>query len=269
MRKMLELLGRAIVPFAALHGLLAGDERPLVRDAVFAGLLLALGAGTALALVRPWIAPAEPVAEIEIGGAVVPTGEPRPEALLRAARSALRTEVVLTGPDLEHRTTWAELGAEVEMESLGRVLVELAKRNSPAARHHRRTVPDGQRAGIGLPVSLVSDGALESVVALKEIIDRAPQNARFDLASGVVLPDESGRSLDAYRTLARLDAALAAGETRVEAAIEEVPARVTRGELQGIETGTVVGFFETPYSRMRKDRDRTHNLSLAASMLDG
>jgi hypothetical protein len=269
MRNPREILRRVTAPFAALAGLLSGDERPLVRDAALAALLLVLGAGAGLALARPWSTPAEPVGEIEIGGAVVPTGEPRPEALLRAAREVLRTEVVLTGPDLEHRTTWAALGAEVDMESLGRILLDLARRDSPAARHHRREVPDGRRAGIGLPVSLVSDGALESVVALKEIIDRAPQNARFDLASGVVLPDESGRSLDAYRTLARLDAALAAGETRVEAAIEEVPARVTRGELQGIETGTVVGFFETPYSRMRKDRDRTHNLSLAASMLDG
>jgi vancomycin resistance protein YoaR len=253
----------------ALHGLLAGTERPVVRDAAFAVLLLVLGAFAALAIVRPWVTPAGPVAEIAIGGAVVPTGDPRPEALLGAAREVLRTEVALRGPDLEHRTTWAELGAEVEMESLGRVLAGLAEEDSPAARHHRRTVADGRRAEIPLPVSLASDGALESVVALKETIDRAPQSARFDFTSGVIVPEQAGRTLDAHRTLARLDVALAAGETRVDVAIEEVPARVTRDGLLGIETGAVVGFFETPYSRMRKDRDRTYNLGLAASMLDG
>ncbi len=269
MKKPRELLRRAAGPWVALIGLLSDEKRPVARNATLAGLLLALGIFAGLALTRPWITPAEPVAEIVIGGVTVPTGDPRPQALLRAAREVLRTEVLLHGPDLERRTTWAELGAEVEMESLGRILRDLAQRDSPAARHHRRTVPEGRRAEIRLPISLVSDGAMESVVALKEMVDRAPQSARFDFASGVVAPEETGRTLDVHQTLARLDAALAAGQNRIELAIEEVPARVTRDELLGIETGTVVGFFETPYSRMRKDRDRTYNLGLAASMLDG
>jgi vancomycin resistance protein YoaR len=268
--KTLHDLGRRVAAaLEALAGLLSGTERPLVRDAVFAALLLLLGAGAGLFVARPWVTPAEPVAGIEIGGVVVPAGEARPEPLLRAAREVLRTEVLLTGPGVEHRTTWAQLGAEVEMDSLGRILVELARRDSPAAAHHRRAVRHGERAAIGLPISLVSDGALESVLALKETIDREPKNARFDFGSGAVTPEEAGRALDVHRTLARLDAALAAGENRVEAAVAEVPAHVTRDELLGMGVEAVVGFFETPYSRMRKDRDRTHNLELAASMLDG
>jgi len=48
-----------------------------------------------------------------------------------------------------------------------------------------------------------------------------------------------------------------------------VQAKVVRSDLEGIEVGEIAGFYETPYSRQLKDQDRTHNVKLGASLLDG
>ncbi len=242
---------------------------PAVRDGLIALAVFLLGALSALIIAAPWKTPAPPVPEVEIGGVGVSSGEARPEALVRAARHTLQSEVVLRGPDLEHRISWAELGAEVDMDSIERVLGELAEEDSPAARYHREVAEPGEVPAMPLPVSLVSDAAVESLLAIKEVIDRDPRSARFDFEKESVIPERDGLSLDVYGTLARLDRALAEGRGEVELAVERVPARTSREDLAGIDVGVVAGFYETPYSRMRKDRDRTHNLELGASMLDG
>jgi vancomycin resistance protein YoaR len=262
-------LGRIFAPWKAL-GRLAGQRwYPFARDVVLMIVIAALGVMSALVLLEPWVPPAEPVKSITVDGIEVPTGDPRPEELVKLARKRLQSSVTLRGPNVTHHTTWAELGAEVSMESLGRILSGLARRDSAAARYHRDEADTPGAIDISLPVSLLSDAAVESVVAFKDTIDQPAVNARFDFAAGQVVTEQEGRSLDVYATLARLDHALAEGRSEVDLVVEKVPARVSKEKLENIEVDTVVGFYETPYSRMRKDADRTHNVKLGASMLDG
>jgi len=263
------LLDRAFAPWRALERRAGELWYPFVRDILLLAAIAALGVLAALVLLEPWVEEAAPIGSITVDGVEIPTGDPRPEELVRLARKRLQSRVTLTGPDLTYDTTWAQLGAEVSMDSLGRVLTGLAQRDSAAARYNRDESATPGEVHIPLPVSLLSDAAVESLVSFKDTIDQAPVNARFDFESGVVEPQTEGRSLDVYATLARLDHALAEGRSEVELAVEKVPARVRKEKLEDIHVDAVVGFFETPYSRMRKDADRTHNVALGASLLDG
>ena len=239
------------------------------EDSILMVFLALFGAGAALLLTEPWNVPAEPVRTITVSGLTLKTGDPHPEKLVRLAREHIQREVVLTGPDLAHTTSWAALGARVDMDSLERILVQMAQKDSPAVRYFREESDGLEGPTLGLPVSLVSGAAVESLVLLKDIFDRTPVNARFNFAKGKVIVEEDGRALDVYSTLARLDEALSKGDDRVEMVVATVPATVRKADLEGIDVSEVAGFYETPHSRMRKDRDRTHNVRLGASILDG
>lgn len=242
---------------------------PRLGDVAAIWLIALLGVAAGLAILEPWRGGGAPLRELRVGGVTVAPGEPRPEPLMRLARSRLQERVVLRGPEIERQTTWAGLGAEVDMDSLGRLLVAAADPGSPLARYNREEAGEPGTAALPLPISLVSGAAVESLVSMKEMIDRRPENARFDFEKGRVEEERAGRSLDVYATLERLDAALASGAGEVEMAVRVVPAGVARGDLEGIEVGEIAGFYETPYSRQRKDEDRTHNVRLGASLLDG
>lgn len=231
--------------------------------------IVILGAISALVILEPWKGSALPIVSVFISDTPIETGQERPEALIQMARARLQEKVVLAGPDMTHNTSWATLGADVELNKLGRVLAELGQEDSPAARYNRFESDTPGKARISLPVSLESSAAVESLVAIKEIIDRKPKNARFEFKNNSISEEQIGRSLDVYETLHRLDMALVKGESEIEMSVATIPAAVTKDELAGIHVDAVAGFYETPYSRMRKDRDRTHNVRLGASMLDG
>lgn len=267
--RMKRLIRRFFGPWAAFEGLAAKPWYPRFHDVVFVALIVAFGAGAGLVIVEPWKGSERPLDEIRVGGVALAPGDPRPEALVRAARARLQADVTLAGPGVESTTTWAALGAEVDLDSLSRILVDGARAGSPLVRYNRAEAKTPGVASVELPVSLVSGAAVESLVAIKEMIDRKPRNARFDFSKGRVVEEEGGRALDVYATLDRLDRALADGASRVEMAVTEVGAAVLRGDLEGIEVGEVAGFYETPYSRQLKDQDRTHNVRLGALLLDG
>jgi len=267
--RLQKIFARVFGPWPFATRLASKPWYPRFHDMVFIWMIALFGVGAGLALVEPWRDAGTRLEEIRIGDTGLAPGDPRPLALMKSARRRLHADIVLTGPDIEHRTTWAELGAEVDMESLGRILVAAAKPSSALSRYNRAEAEKPGFAAMPLPVSLVSVAAVESLVALKEMIDRKPENARFDFAKGRVVEERSGRSLDVYATLERLDEALAAGKSKIEMAVRIVPASVLQKDLAGIEVGEVAGFYETPYSRQKKDEDRTHNVKLGASMLDG
>lgn len=240
-----------------------------LRDVVLIVLLLVLGAAAAVAIVEPWLFHPPTVEEIQIEGITLKTGNPRPEALLKLSRERLQSPVKLVGPDVIHTTNMAELGATVDLPTLDRILMELAEENSPTVRHFYENAPADEIPIIGLPISLDSPSALESLVALKASIDRAPKNARFDFESGSVIEEAEGLSLDVYGTLERLDRALVENTAEIEMVVRQLPSRITQSELSNIKVDSVIGFFETRVSRLIKDKDRTHNVLLGAARLNG
>lgn len=232
-------------------------------------VMIAYGVLVGVVIAEPWNRAAASVEAIGIDETKVPTGAARPEELVRIARTRLQAEVTLLGPNFRHKTTWARLGAAVDMKSLGEILRHLGEEDSPSARYYRDEADGEGIPQIALPVALSSDAAVESLVALKEILDQPPLDARFDFQTGKVLPERNGLALDIYKTLHRLDIALQTGAGEVQMAVESVNAAVTRQQLKEIRVSGVMGFFETPYSRMSKDKDRTYNVKLGASRIDG
>ncbi|MDJ0766720.1 MAG: VanW family protein [Myxococcota bacterium] len=231
--------------------------------------LAALGAIAGLAITEPWAGNGQPIANVRLENLEVPTGPSRSEHLVTAARGRLQSIVTLTSPDLKEQVRWIHLGAEVDLRLVDRIRSYLAVGNHPATMYFREHMGNDAMPQMRLPISLDPQRAVESLMMLKERVDRPPKNASFDFSTRTVLPEENGRMLDIYTTLERLDQALSDGATIVPMQVDSVPAGITKSDLSDIDVDQVIGYFETPYSRMRKDKHRTHNVKLGARLLNG
>jgi vancomycin resistance protein YoaR len=99
--------------------------------------------------------------------------------------------------------------------------------------------------------------------------EQAPIDARWDFARNQLIPHRVGVALDVEASVEALALALARGEPRVEAVARVVypAARVDEGLLVGWSPTTLMGTLKTKYDAKKKDR--SHNLALASSLLDG
>lgn len=129
----------------------------------------------------------------------------------------------------------------------------------------------GDEASVALPLPLEFDTAevFSELKRIKSGFDREPQDARIDRATKSPRAHQAGRWLDVDATLSRMQEALLLGELSAQAVIKTKPPKKTRESLSGLKFDTVLGHFETSYSRSEKYQDRTFNLRLAASKLDG
>jgi vancomycin resistance protein YoaR len=202
-------------------------------------------------------------------------GKPLPPeagAGLEAARDAARAwlerpiAVVVAGTRIER--TREQLGARVDAAHLQALVAQLADARSPLRRRHALAAP-GAPLAVPVPYTLDTPAALATLMQMKDELDVAPVDARYDFKTKELSPDRPGRRIDAWTTLARLDDALARGDANVDAAEEPVPAHRTAAQLAGVSTDDVLGWFETRYARDQKHEARSFNLRLAASKLDG
>ena len=242
-------------------------RHPIVADVLAVILMLLLGGAAALIVYWPVIDSQPPPEKIIVDGRPISINAEGEAQLVRLARQKIAGKVLLEGGGISHQTNWAKLGARTEHDPVTRIIHELAKPDSAATRYYHKN--GNRKLKMQLPVSLDSEAAVEALVAIKEKLDRPAKNARFDFALNRVVPEEKGLSLDVYGTLERMDKALADGDNKVEMKISAVEPGVTAAQLLNIDVDTVAGFFETPYSRMKKDEDRTYNVNLGASILDG
>ncbi len=214
--------------------------------------------------------PAPPVVEIagqrlELGGDAVADAF---DLVRRYARQA----VVLELPDGQsHPIVPAKLGAEIDRVRLSSLVKDVLDPKSALIRRYRERLEDDPDARIVLPVPVRIDPqrALDALVSIKETVDRAATDAAIDLDKRELRPDEVGFRLDAYGTLARLDAALRRGASQVAVQGERVEPRIKASMLGNVKFDAVLGWFETSYSTAAKYKARTYNLRLAASKLDG
>ncbi|GAC1548589.1 MAG: hypothetical protein NVS3B10_12160 [Polyangiales bacterium] len=196
-------------------------------------------------------------------------GEPLPSGVGAASKmrqqvlARLRAPLVLALPG-ESRTTSAEaLGARIDEARLEALVRDLADPN--------RALMRGAPAKLELPLPFRLDPtvSLDAVVRLKEDLDRPAEDAKLDLNARRVLAEQPGRRIDVYATLGALDGVLRAGGARVEVPVEKVAPRLTREALAGVDLTDTLGDFETRYATDHKHVDRTFNLRLASSHLNG
>jgi vancomycin resistance protein YoaR len=160
------------------------------------------------------------------------------------------------------------LGAEIDRVRLASYVHEAERPDSAVRRAHERAKPD-EPLDVPLPVTVDTAEAVSRLLDIKAEVDAPARDAYIDLEKRELRHEAVGYRLDVYGTLARIDAALRKGEDGVEAAVETISPHLTAAELGNVRFDHVLGYFETRYSQGGKSKERTYNLRLAASKLDG
>jgi vancomycin resistance protein YoaR len=243
-----------------------------MRRGLLATSLLLLGLGLAV-LAWPKLQrrsePTLPPPRVFVAGqeiALGPEGDGQAlDAVRRYAQSSVA--VVLPRGDKNDKRMFsrAALGAEIDRVRLGALLEQVRDPDSAM----RRSARPGAPLMLPIPLTLRREPGLSALYKLKDEVDRAPLDARFDLETKRLLPEQAGLWLDVYGTLARLDAAMAHGAQEVTAAYDSQSPRLLTAQMGGVSFGEVLGWFETHYATDKKHEARTFNLRLAASKLDG
>ncbi|MBX3233492.1 MAG: VanW family protein [Labilithrix sp.] len=232
-------------------------------------LCLAIGGGAGWLAVPPALPPT-PVPEVTLDGKPLAIAGRDPGAILEDAREIAHAyvarEITVQVPGASVTRRRSELGARVEAGRVASLVTQLVE---PQSALRRAAAQHGKRIALPLPVTIDTRRALATLLVMKDDLDRAPADAYVDLARHQLVPEQEGRRVDVYATAARLDAALVRGDAAVEAVVDHVPAARTVASIGEVSTDDVLGYFETRYNPDRKHADRSFNLRLAASKLDG
>jgi vancomycin resistance protein YoaR len=204
-----------------------------------------------------------------LAGQPIPDGPEGEATALEIVRRYAKSPVMLElarGETPERRLlSRAAFGIEIDKV---RLLALLRQARDPASAMRKSSLP-GKDLVLPIPVVLGRSAAVASLVKLKDEMDRGPLDARFDLETKRLLPEQAGFYLDVYGTLAELERAASSGTAEVRAISDRKPPRLVAAQMGGVSFGEVLGWFETRYAVDKKHEDRTFNLRLAASKLDG
>ena len=129
--------------------------------------------------------------------------------------------------------------------------------------------PPGAPLMLPIPVAMRRDVGLATLLKLKDEIDRAPLDARFDLETKRLLARAVRLLARRLRHARALGRGVAQGAPEVERRSTASSPRLIAAQMGGVSFGEVLGWFETRYATDKKHEARTFNLRLAASKLDG
>jgi vancomycin resistance protein YoaR len=206
---------------------------------------------------------------VSVGGIDVPEGTDPASAAREIASRWEREAFTLIIPDDEPLSgTRSTFGARLDVDRLTRLLREARDPRSPLRRVHAQVAP-GRPIDLPLPIVVDETRTFEELVERKDHYDRRASDARANPRTGALVPHRHGRMLDVHGTLDALHDALVRGETHVTAVVREERARRTAEELAHVAMDVVLGWYETRYSTLEDARDRTFNLRVAASKVDG
>ena len=215
--------------------------------------------GAQAATVRAANAAAAPASAAQASG-----GEELVAPLTAATEKFLGSKVTLGFDGKNVESKWSDLALVVDPESVQRVAARLAHEGKTAA----QIGVDYYASAAGLvPVTLDRQKALTALVDYKTTYDRAPVDARADLEHRVVVPEKAGFGIDIYGSLGALEQGARAGAHQVELVAGELPPTVTREKLGNLDVSHVMGYWETHYPQVEKDRN--YNLKVAAEKLNG
>ena len=195
-------------------------------------------------------------------------GEPADAARLRGSlRAHLQGKLTLKLGAISRTVTRESLGARIDELRLSALIRELKDSSSPLLRNAARA--PGVALALPVPIALDPKAALVALGSIKDDLDEPAQDAKIDLEHRKVIPEVPGRRVRVYETLAALDDALRTGKDVVEIAFDPVVPAVDAEALKNVDLTETIGFFETKYATDQKHTDRTFNLRIAASRLNG
>lgn len=206
-------------------------------------------------------------ARVRLAGHVIDLAQPLRPQVLAAARAYLSAELTLRAGDESFTATRAQLGAVVPVAHIVEALERARAGDSPLGRQ----LAAGTKEVHELPILVELDDqvALGRLIAFKNRFDRSVESARFDFVAGSARPESPGRHLMLYRALAAVQDALEDGAAEVELPVQVTPPALTASDLARHDFSQVLGWYETPYSRMPDQETRNYNLRLAGSFVDG
>jgi vancomycin resistance protein YoaR len=211
-----------------------------------------------------------PAPELRVAGAAVPAQGDRIANALDRVRRYAAGEITITLPNgASRKLRRGAFGAEIDRVRLAEFVKEADRPASAVRRAHERGKDPGAPLDVPLPVTLDADTAIAKLLDIKAEIDTPARDAYIDLEKRELKHEEVGYRLDVYGTLARIDAAFRKGDESVAAAVETIAPKLTAAELGNVKFDHVLGYFETRYAQGGKSKERTYNLRLAASKLDG
>ena len=203
---------------------------------------------------------------VRLAGQVIDLAQPLRSQVLTAAREYLSAEVTLRAGDESFTATRAQLGAVVPVGHIVEALEQARAGGSPL----------GRLLSVGtdvheLPilVELDDETALGRLIAFKNRFDRSVESARFDFVAGVPRPERPGRHLMLYRALAAIQDALEDGAATIDLPVETTEPALTAAELAKYDFSQVLGWYETPYSRMPEQETQQLAARVAGSADDG
>lgn len=242
------------------------------QPALQVGLAALLGATIGFLVVPSLPAPEDPHAKpprVMLLGLDLPPDERAEEQALTMLRQHVSgsLELELDGTPAR-QLSYADLGVVIDTVRLGQLLRDSRDATSPLRRMRHRK---GLTKPITLPVPLaLGTGATVTLLRhLKDELDQAPRDARVEVTSRQIVPEQLGRSLDVDATLGALQRALQQGTAKVSAVFRRQDPKRRAAELSQIRFDSVLAYFETPYDRSEKSQARTFNLRHAAQKLDG
>ncbi|MFW5739125.1 MAG: VanW family protein [Myxococcota bacterium] len=247
-------------------------ENDVVRGLLMAGIFAVAGVIIGILALPPApkrVNPDAPGPEYTLLGQRIPLSEDAADRATQLARRYVNQNITVTIPGGgEHLIARSALGAQVERVRLASLVTQTRDPASPLRKHARN---NGATSPVPLPVPVVlnTDRAIATLLELKDHVDRPAVDARLDLQTRKLLPEQEGIQLDVHGTLARLEHAVRHGQDKVEAVVSKIEPRLRSEQLGNVTFDHVLGYFETNYARGARHKLRTFNLRLAASRLDG
>ncbi len=242
------------------------------RGLALAAIFAVAGVLIGLLLIPPSPKGADPNApspEFLLLGQHIPATQDTADRALELVRRYASSNVVIKLPDGKQQPiARSALGAEVERNRLNRLVSDLRE---PTSILRKFLASDPQKGPVRLPVpvTLDPDRAIATLLLLKAKIDRPAVDARLDLDTRKLVPEQEGVELDVHGTYARLVEAVRNGDDTVDAVVSKLEPKRRADQLGNVQFDQVLGWFETNYARGEKHALRTFNLRLAASRLDG
>lgn len=188
-----------------------------------------------------------------------------------AGQQAMRRPMTLRAGEASVETTAAELGAAAAVDRAVLAAVEVGRSGDPLADLHARLA--AAKGGIDLPVTYSFDEtvALAQLQALAPAVESPSLPTRLDFRGRKVLPARAGTALLAYDSLSAVALGLASGETDVDLLVARKP--MVEDPLadvaDSLDISVVLGSFDTPYRTDEQHKDRTHNLKVGSTAIDG
>jgi vancomycin resistance protein YoaR len=241
--------------------------QPLSRVWWLAGAGLVLAAGIYVwSLKSPVTAEGLRLAGQPIGG--VPFAE-LDARVQQVSEQFLDGEIILKSSADRWKAKRREVGLVVDRAEVVERLQKAGKSGNPFDDLSLRARARSGRVDLPLVLDVDRPKALEFLTNLKDDLDRAPIDARLDLEHHAVAPERKGTLLRVYDSMVSLEYAARAGAGEVELQAASTPPKVTKEELASLDISTVLGHWETHYSAVGPDTDRTYNLKVGADHLNG